>query len=103
MSKAQERSRDMSKVARLPGRAEHLWKWQEDAACRALGTDRFFHPAGERGEERSVREQEAKEVCALCPVRTECLSHALRVQEPYGVWGGLTEDERRALGARKAG
>ncbi|MFJ7591668.1 WhiB family transcriptional regulator [Streptomyces sp. NPDC097617] len=90
----------MSKVARLPGRAEHLWQWQEDAACRALGTDRFFHPAGERGEERSVREQEAKEVCGQCPVRAQCLSHALRVQEPYGVWGGLTEDERRALGAR---
>lgn len=60
-------------------------------------------PGGERGEERSAREQEAKEVCARCPVRTECLGHALRVQEPYGVWGGLTEDERRALGARKAG
>ncbi|MFD4741978.1 WhiB family transcriptional regulator [Streptomyces virginiae] len=93
----------MTKVARLPGRAEHRWEWQEEAACRALGTDRFFHPAGERGEERTAREQEAKEVCALCPVRTECLSHALRVQEPYGVWGGLTEDERRDLGARKAG
>ncbi|MER7824852.1 WhiB family redox-sensing transcriptional regulator [Streptomyces sp. CG 926] len=93
----------MTKVARLPGRAEHQWEWQEEAACRALGTDRFFHPAGERGEERAAREQEAKEVCAFCPVRSQCLSHALRVQEPYGVWGGLTEDERRELGARKAG
>ncbi|MEU6314370.1 WhiB family transcriptional regulator [Streptomyces sp. NPDC047014] len=93
----------MSNVSRLPGLSEHLWLWQEEAACRNLGTDRFFHPAGERGEDRTVRERGAKEVCALCPVQTECLRHALSVQEPYGVWGGLNEDERRSLTARAAG
>ncbi|MGG8407073.1 WhiB family transcriptional regulator [Streptomyces sp. 12297] len=93
----------MSNVSRLPGTAEHHWMWQERAACRNLGTDRFFHPAGERAEDRSVRDEAAKQVCALCPVRTECLRHALRVQEPYGVWGGLTQEERRALSMRAAG
>ncbi|MFJ5552905.1 WhiB family transcriptional regulator [Streptomyces sp. NPDC093225] len=92
----------MTNVTRLPGTAEHHWTWQERAACRDLGTDRFFHPAGERGEDRAVRDEAAREVCALCPVQAECLRHALHVQEPYGVWGGLTEEERRALYARDA-
>ncbi|MEU6215872.1 MULTISPECIES: WhiB family transcriptional regulator [unclassified Streptomyces] len=93
----------MPNVSRLPGLSEHLWLWQEEAACRNLGTDRFFHPAGERGEDRAERDQEAKEVCALCPVRAECLRHALSVQEPYGVWGGLSEEERRERSVRAAG
>ncbi|MFD5421104.1 WhiB family transcriptional regulator [Streptomyces sp. NPDC127069] len=93
----------MSNVSRLPGRAEHHWAWQERAACRDLGPDRFFHPAGERGEDRAERDEAAREICALCPVQVECLRHALRVQEPYGVWGGLTEEERRPLYAGAAG
>ncbi|MFF5446309.1 WhiB family transcriptional regulator [Streptomyces sp. NPDC012888] len=93
----------MPNVSRLPGRSEHHWLWQEGAACRDLGTETFFHPTGERGEARSVRDQAAKEVCALCPVQTECLRHALRVGEPYGVWGGLTERERRALVGQAVG
>ncbi|MFG2291859.1 WhiB family transcriptional regulator [Streptomyces sp. NPDC048603] len=93
----------MPNVSRLPGRADHHWLWQEDAACRNLGTERFFHPVGERGEARSARDQAAKEVCALCPVQVQCLRHALRVGEPYGVWGGLTETERRSLAERAAG
>jgi WhiB family redox-sensing transcriptional regulator len=36
----------------------------------------------------------AKTVCELCPVRADCLDHAIRVGERYGVWGGLTSDER---------
>ena len=39
----------------------------------------------------------AKEICALCPVRTSCLEHALAVRERDGVWGGATERERRRL------
>ena len=46
------------------------------------------------------REASAKEVCMRCPVRTECAAHALAVREPYGVWGGLTEDEREELMGR---
>ncbi|MDJ0386059.1 WhiB family transcriptional regulator [Streptomyces sp. G-G2] len=90
----------MAKVSHLPGRAEHHWIWQEEAACRGQGSDGFFHPAGERGQERAAREEAAKAVCATCPVREQCLSHALGVGEPYGVWGGLTEKERTVVCAR---
>ncbi|GHB79052.1 transcriptional regulator WhiD [Streptomyces cirratus] len=87
----------MSDVSRLPGSAHHYWQWQARAACRDLGSNRFFHPAGERGEDREVRDEAAKQVCAGCPVRAACLEHALTTREPFGVWGGLTEEERRAL------
>ncbi|MFB7057390.1 WhiB family transcriptional regulator [Streptomyces vinaceus] len=87
----------MTDVSRLPGTAHHHWQWQLRAACRNLGPGRFYHPAGERGEEREDRDEAAKRVCAVCPVRTACLEHALRTREAFGVWGGLTEEERRAL------
>ncbi|MET9466368.1 WhiB family transcriptional regulator [Streptomyces sp. NPDC006544] len=87
----------MTDVTRLPGSAVHHWEWQSQAACRGLGSTRFFHPAGERGEDREERDAAAKRVCAACPVREACLEHALRTREPFGVWGGKTEEERRAL------
>ncbi|MFJ3923167.1 WhiB family transcriptional regulator [Streptomyces sp. NPDC090022] len=90
----------MSDVVRLPGAVLQHWQWQSGAACRALGPGRFFHPAGERGEDREGRDEAAKRVCARCPVRQACLDHALRTREPYGVWGGLTEEERKALSGR---
>lgn len=92
----------MGNISRLPGTAEHHWLWQEDAACRELGSRLFFHPVGERGPESEERDAAAKEVCARCPVRRECLRHALEVQEPFGIWGGLTEQERRRLHAAGA-
>jgi WhiB family redox-sensing transcriptional regulator len=56
----------------------------------------FFPPTfGERRDEREMRETRAKAICAECAVRTECLEFALRVREPHGIWGGLTESERR--------
>ncbi|MCJ0872014.1 WhiB family transcriptional regulator [Streptomyces sp. AP-93] len=91
----------MGNVSRLPGRAEHHWLWQEDAACRELGSRLFFYPTGEQRAEREARDAAAKEVCALCPVQRDCLRHALEVGEPFGVWGGLTAHERREL--RRAG
>ncbi|MFE5589159.1 WhiB family transcriptional regulator [Streptomyces sp. NPDC056549] len=84
----------MSKTSHLPGRAEHQWAWQRAAACRGLGTEVFFHPEGERGESRVKRERAAKAVCDRCPVRVQCLQHAVSVAEPYGVWGGRTVSER---------
>ncbi|MHA6758045.1 WhiB family transcriptional regulator [Streptacidiphilus sp. PAMC 29251] len=41
-----------------------------------------------------ARDQAAKQVCGHCPVREPCLQFALDAREPYGVWGGLTEEER---------
>jgi WhiB family redox-sensing transcriptional regulator len=57
----------------------------------------FFHPDGERNPSRARRTAAAKAVCASCPVITPCREFALRTREPFGVWGGLAEAERRAI------
>jgi WhiB family redox-sensing transcriptional regulator len=85
---------NVSDLSRLPGPVAELWDWQLRAACRGLSSEIFFHPDNERGPARSSRDAQAKAVCASCPVREPCRSHALEVKEPYGVWGGLSEDER---------
>ncbi|MFI6585015.1 WhiB family transcriptional regulator [Embleya sp. NPDC050493] len=87
----------MADFSRLPGPNADLWDWQLSAACRGVDSALFFHPEGERGAARVAREASAKEVCMRCPVRRQCATHALKVREPYGVWGGLTEDERVEL------
>jgi WhiB family redox-sensing transcriptional regulator len=90
----------MADFSRLPGPNADLWDWQLVAACRGVDSSLFFHPEGERGAARTAREAAAKEVCGRCPVRAECATHALTVREPYGVWGGLTEDEREEMMGR---
>ncbi|MEZ5117295.1 MAG: WhiB family transcriptional regulator [Candidatus Nanopelagicales bacterium] len=91
----------MADVSRLPGPNADFWDWQMQAACRGEDPSLFFHPEGERGPARLARELAAKAVCASCPVMAQCAAHALRVREPYGVWGGLTEDERESLLRRR--
>ncbi|GAB2933377.1 WhiB family transcriptional regulator [Rhodococcus aerolatus] len=87
----------MADYSRLPGPVEDHWTWQESAACRGLQTSMFFHPDYERGPARERRESQAKAVCSSCPVVAQCRSHALQVQEPYGIWGGLSAQERKSL------
>jgi WhiB family redox-sensing transcriptional regulator len=84
-------------VSRLPGPFQHQWDWQQHGACREVDSRIFFHPVGERGAPHAQREEEAKRVCARCPVQLACRAYALEAEEPYGVWGGLSEDERLAL------
>lgn len=69
------------------------YPWRERAACRDLDTDLFF-PVGE-GPEAQAQADAAKQVCASCPVREECLSFALATRQEAGVFGGMTEEERR--------
>jgi WhiB family transcriptional regulator, redox-sensing transcriptional regulator len=64
--------------------------WMRDAACAATDPELFFP------DSRSPA-SEAKEICASCPVRPECLEYSLAAAEEFGVWGGLTEKERRKL------
>ena len=72
--------------------------WAQLAACRGTERALFFPPdVTERKEERQAREQRAKRICAGCAVRDECLTAALERREAHGVWGGLTELERRSL------
>jgi WhiB family transcriptional regulator, redox-sensing transcriptional regulator len=71
--------------------------WREQAACLAYPGVLFFGlDDSETPVERRYREEEAKRVCLACEVRQECLEYALATREPYGIWGGLTEIERRA-------
>ena len=70
------------------------WDWQILAACRGMDVEIFYHPARERCRQKNQRITQAKAVCQTCPVITECATWALQTREPYGVWGGLSEDER---------
>ncbi|MCX4744208.1 WhiB family transcriptional regulator [Kitasatospora sp. NBC_01287] len=87
----------MTNLTRLPGAFDHYWDWQLRAACRETDTSVFFHPSGERPPASAERDAAAKEVCARCPVRAACLEFALATREPYGVWGGMTAEERQAV------
>lgn len=70
--------------------------WADRAHCLGIDADVMFPEPGEDPAE-------AKAVCAGCPVRDECLAHAQAAGERYGVWGGLTADERlRLAGFRRA-
>ena len=82
-------------TARTPRRslaapARFAARWRELAACRGADLDLFFPERGETAEP-------ARRVCARCPVREPCLDYAVSNRIIHGVWGGLTERERRAL------
>jgi WhiB family redox-sensing transcriptional regulator len=87
----------MADYRRLPGPVEDHWTWQSRGACRGLQTAMFFHPDYERGSAREDRESQAKAICGRCPVLAQCRAHALQVNEPYGIWGGLSADERKGV------
>jgi WhiB family redox-sensing transcriptional regulator len=73
-------------------------EWSDAAACRGSEGSLFFSSEiNERKEDRHERELLAKQLCATCSVRGDCLSAALARHESYGIWGGLNELERRAL------
>ena len=69
-------------------------RWRDQAACRGADLDLFFPGRGESAEP-------ARQVCARCPVRQPCLEYAITSQIQYGIWGGLSERERRELGASR--
>lgn len=87
----------MAELSRLPQPIAEQWEWQYEGSCRSMDSAMFFHPDGERGPRRRNRENAAKTICASCPVIKACRAHALSVQEPYGIWGGLSEDDRSAI------
>ncbi len=87
----------MANIARLPMPLLDVYDWQFEGACRDSDPALFFSPESERGPRRHARENAAKMYCQRCPVVEQCLQHALRVKEPYGVWGGLTTSERAVV------
>ena len=64
--------------------------WQERALCAETDPEAFF-------PEKGGSTREAKRICAQCEVRVECLEYALESDERFGIWGGLSERERRRL------
>ncbi len=67
--------------------------WQERALCAQTDPEAFF-------PEKGGSTREAKRICTGCEVRAECLEYALAQDERFGIWGGLSERERRRLKRR---
>ena len=77
--------------------------WQIKAACRGPESRVFFPPTWpERREEREARESRAKAICDACAGRVACLEYALTNGEKFGIWGGMSERERRRLRRARA-
>src|SRR4051812_29656791 len=74
--------------------------WRHRAVCLDEDPELFF-PIGNTGP-AIMQIEEAKQVCRRCDVREQCLAWALEAGQDHGVWGGLSEDERRALKRRNA-
>lgn len=72
--------------------------WRSQASCRMTDPELFF-PNGTSGPTLLQIEQ-AKRVCGGCPVSLDCLAWAIDTGQDAGIWGGLTEDERRAVKRR---
>jgi WhiB family redox-sensing transcriptional regulator len=71
----------------LTGEAQ---EWQERALCAQTDPEAFF-------PEKGGSTREAKKICTDCEVKAECLDYALANDERFGIWGGLSERERRRL------
>ncbi|MFT5222359.1 MAG: WhiB family redox-sensing transcriptional regulator [Glaciecola sp.] len=65
-------------------------EWMLEAKCLDADPEAFF-------PEKGGSTREAKRICAACPVRDECLDHALVNEERFGIWGGYSERERRRM------
>lgn len=79
----------------LPEAIEPAENWQDHANCLGVDPDLFF-------PERGASTREAKEVCRGCVVQADCLEFALRNGEKFGIWGGLSERERRRIRRQRA-
>lgn len=79
----------------LPRQAEPEDCWQDQALCAQVDAELFY-------PEKGGSTREAKSICAGCPVRMECLEYAMDRGEHFGIWGGLSERERRRLRWRVA-
>lgn len=73
--------------------------WRRSSACRGLDTE-LFYPLGD-GPASTAQKAEAKSVCSACPVREECLDFAIGQRDGFGIYGGLTADERKPFIRRR--
>ena len=84
----------------VPGVRQHVadedenpLAWQSDSLCAQTDPEAFF-------PEKGGSTRDAKKICTSCEVRTQCLEYALSNDERFGIWGGLSERERRKLRKR---
>jgi WhiB family redox-sensing transcriptional regulator len=78
---------------RKPDTEENPLAWQTDSLCAQTDPEAFF-------PEKGGSTREAKKICGSCEVRNSCLEYALENDERFGIWGGLSERERRKLRKR---
>lgn len=77
-------------------------EWQRKAECSTSGCDPdLFFPENLSTVMRADATRKALEICERCPVRAECLEQAIQDEEEFGIWGGMTSEQRRALIRRK--
>ncbi|WP_281254983.1 WhiB family transcriptional regulator [Georgenia soli] len=84
---------DVLHLVGTDGPDEGALAWQDRALCAQTDPEAFF-------PEKGGSTREAKRVCTSCEVRSECLEYALENDERFGIWGGLSERERRKLKRR---
>lgn len=80
--------------------AHDRWAWADLGNC-VENPDLFYHKENEPRASRRLKEKEAKLLCDSCPVKPECQHHAMDHRELYGVWGGMSENERHRLAGRQ--
>jgi WhiB family redox-sensing transcriptional regulator len=85
--------RPIARPSARSGRTAGVAEWAVDAACRQSDPDALFV--------QGAAQNQAKIICRACPVRVACLADALDNRVEFGVWGGMTERERRALLRRR--
>lgn len=73
--------------------------WRDKAACNTVDPELFF-PTSETTRANRDQVKRAKVVCGLCRVTEQCLQYALETGQGFGIWGGLTESERKELKRR---
>lgn len=90
MDRSEASGSEFDLLASLLEAGEDEQEWQERALCAQTDPEAFF-------PEKGGSTREAKRICAGCEVRSECLEYALEHDERFGIWGGLSERERRRL------
>lgn len=88
----------MTILASMLALANADYGWRTRSICRDTDPDLFF-PVGTTGQ-ALVQIERAKEVCAECPVHDDCLQYALDTNQDSGIWGGMSEEERRNIRRR---
>ncbi len=86
---------ELAQLAAVGAGDDTLLAWQDQALCAQTDPEAFF-------PEKGGSTREAKRICVGCEVKQECLEYALMQDERFGIWGGLSERERRRL-KRKVG